>query len=787
MQLLYQEDGQFHVLSLDHKEHQDSCRLVPEEALEGHVHEPGCGHEMISCGDHYAYLVEDRLHCVKEDGICCHRRCAGPKQKIVIEGPRLAVLVHKRFNRDLKEPLLLNDAPPLWVVETEGDMPDDPIVTRVLCDGICCPSEVPIVHKVLAPLEGVLKVEVNVVLQTVKVTHVPSQIPPGALVDALNGAHLSATLTQRHWRGTGGPWYRQLPPWHLLLSVLCAFLSFLHHVPEPPGFQYLKYLGLVSVAIGIWPILKRSWAAVRRLVMDVHVLMLAATAGAIALLDFSEAGAIVALFSVADWLEKRALSRAQMAIEEMMDLQQESATVAATGRAIPASAVCVGDQLLVKPGERFPVDGVVSRGSGLVDESMLTGESRPLRKGRLDRVLGGTINAGRSPLEVEATSTSEDSSAAVLAKLVEQASMERSSTERIVESFAKWYTPVVIAVALLVAVVPVAIGLPDAVDRYVYLALVLLVTACPCALVISTPVAAICGLARGAKEGILVKGAQHLETLAGIKVVTLDKTGTITEGRFSVERCDVLDPGRAEGVSLKEMLGLAASVEACAPHPLAAAVVAHAAAKRATISRDASGLVNHEGKGAVATVGGRQVYVGNRHLVKELSPGDVAAMEAYDTMDGTACWVGIDGRLAGCIVLADHTRPKAREAVEALRRAGVKVAMLTGDNHRAAAVVAKDVGLDVAEDVRAGLLPNEKLEAVRDYKERVGKLAHVGDGVNDAPALAAADIGIAMGVAGAAAAVAAANVSLFSTDLRKLATAMELSKVPFLLLLLLLL
>ncbi|MHB9092396.1 MAG: heavy metal translocating P-type ATPase, partial [Chloroflexota bacterium] len=482
---------------------------------------------------------------------------------------------------------------------------------------------------------------------------------------------------------------------------------------------------------------------------------------------------VVFLFGLGNVLEGYTMDRARGAIRSLMELAPVEARVRRGGReaTVTAESVAVGEVVLVRPGERVPVDGRVVLGASAVNQAPITGESVPVEKSPDDEVFAGSIVEG-GYLEVEATRPYAENTISRIARLVEEAQARRAPAQRFVERFSHYYTPTVLAGAVGVALLPwLVLGQPF--DPWFYRALVLLVIACPCALVISTPVAIVSAIARAARLGILIKGGAYLEEAGRLRAVAFDKTGTLTVGRPEVTEVIPLDSLAAD-----EVLGLAAAIEARSEHPLAAAVVRRAAVApgngRVHAVSEFEALV---GRGVRARVDGRTYYVGSPRLFADLGVPIANAEPQIEQLqsDGqSVLLLGTETSLLGAIGLADRVRPGAREAVDALKRAGVaRVALLTGDNEATARAIARVVGAD---EYRAGLLPEDKVKAVADLRARHGAVAMVGDGVNDAPALAAANVGVAMGAAGTDVALETADIALMADDLGKVAVAVDLSR-----------
>ncbi len=504
----------------------------------------------------------------------------------------------------------------------------------------------------------------------------------------------------------------------------------------------------------------------------INLLMVIAAVGATAIGAWLEAALVVVLFSIGELLEGRAVDRARRELAGLISLTPETARVRRRQGdgafalieevVVPVAEVVVGDLVVVRPGERVPVDGVLREGMSAIDQAPITGESTPVDKAPGDDVFAGTLN-GQGLLLVEATTAPGDTTLDRIGKLLTEAQARKSPSERWVDSFARWYTPTVVGAAVLVAVVPPLFGVSFSTSFYS--ALALLILACPCALVISTPVAIVSALGRASAAGVLVKGGAHLEQAATIRAVAFDKTGTLTEGRPKVTAVEPLD-GDAGG-----LLTLAASLEQGSEHPLARAIV-RAAAERDLAIRPVAGFEALTGLGARGSVDGTTVTIGDPRLVDGALPAVVVdGLARLRALGQTAVVVFRDGAPVGLIGIADTLREEAVEAVAELRRLGIApILLLTGDNATTAAAVAARVGID---EVRASLLPQDKSAAITAAGPDI---AMVGDGVNDAPALAAASLGIAMGTAGSDTAIEAADVAIMGDDPRKVAGLIGLAR-----------
>jgi Zn2+/Cd2+-exporting ATPase len=536
---------------------------------------------------------------------------------------------------------------------------------------------------------------------------------------------------------------------------------------------------LATVALSIVSPFRHAMRSLARRVLDINVLMVLAVAGALALGDFVEAASVVWLFGVAEWLEARSLVRARRAIRSLVTLAPDVALVRRDGRevTVPVESVAIGELLIVRPGERVPLDGVVASGLSTVNQAPITGESWPIEKEPGEEVFAGSIN-GAGALDVRVNRASGDSTLSRIVRLVEQAQLRRAPVQTFVERFARRYTPAVAILALGLAVIPPLViggasGWSHELGVWTYRALALLVVACPCALVISTPVAFVSALTAAARAGVLIKGGAHLETLGSIRCVAFDKTGTLTEGRQQVTH--VLG---VEGVSTHGVLSVAAALESRSEHPIGRAIVDHSRGRGLDVAPGSSYRAL-PGLGAEATVDEALAVVGSHRLFHDRQLCTPALHERLDEVTGggaTPVLVGHGGAALGVIGLSDSLRDGGRELARALRAEGVtRIALLTGDTRGVANATAAAAGWDI-DEVHADLMPADKARLIETLRAANGPVAMVGDGVNDAPALAAADIGVAMGKGGTAVAVEAADVTLMSDDLAQLPYALRLGR-----------
>lgn len=563
----------------------------------------------------------------------------------------------------------------------------------------------------------------------------------------------------------------------LLVSGVLVGAALLASQWEDGGRTITAVLAGAGMLAGGWFLLPKAWRAVRRLRPDINLLVVIAAIGASVIGEWVEASAVVFLFGVAEWLEGWADRRARRATEALLELAPKVALVMREGKFVelPVDQVSVGDTIATKSGMSIPLDGVVLTGESAVNQAPITGESVPVDKKPGDPVFAGTIN-GEGSLEIKVTKTTGDTTLARIIRLVAEAQEQKAPTQRFVDVFARYYTPAVTAGALLIFLIPPLL-MDGAWNTWLYRACVLLIIACPCALVISTPVSIVAGLTALARRGVLVKGGAHLETIGRLKGLAVDKTGTVTEGKPQVLGIELLG-----SATMSQVLGVAASIDEHSAHPLAKAVVAHAQKQRISYDR-ASNYQARSGRGAEGVIDGHAYFVGNHRFAHELGVCSdsveirLAAIEAQGqsvVVVGHRPHDGCNGEVLGIIAIGDTLRPNAKAAIEALHAAGVaQVVMLSGDNQRTADFIARQVGIDEA---RGDLLPDDKVEAVKALRARHGVVGMVGDGVNDAPAMATASIGIAMGAAGTDAAIETADIALMQDELGKITETIRLGR-----------
>ncbi len=557
----------------------------------------------------------------------------------------------------------------------------------------------------------------------------------------------------------------------LVVVTLAAILLGLLAERAGAAPRLILALNVLSYVAGGFFGAKGALESLLRRRIDVDMLMILAALGAAVVDQWREGAILLFLFSLSNVLQDYAIGRSRQAIRSLLKLYPSEAKVRRNGQVniLKIDRIRPGDIVLIEPGERIPVDGIVRDGHSTVDQSPITGESMPVEKQAGDKVFAGTLNQ-QGVLDVEATQAASDTTLARIIKMVEEAQDAKAPTERFLDKFEQVYAMLILGVVGLFIVIPPALGLADFQSNF-YRAMVLMTVASPCALVISTPAAFISAIASAARNGVLFKGGAYLEAMAGVKAVAFDKTGTLTAGKPAVT--DIV-PG--EGLSEDNLLRVAASVEARSEHPLARAVV-KAANERNLHLADVSAFEAIPGRGIQAVLDGQIVNLGspsyllqNGHFPQKLAE----ARERLEAEGKTVMLAQRDGQWLGLLAMADQIRPEAKEIVARLRQNGVeRVAMLTGDNARVAQTIAAQVGVDT---VYAGLMPEDKVTALKEIEAQVGPVAMVGDGVNDAPALAAASVGIAMGAAATDVALETADLVLMGDRLELIPYAIGLSK-----------
>ncbi|KWD14967.1 hypothetical protein WM34_06825 [Burkholderia ubonensis] len=634
-----------------------------------------------------------------------------------------------------------------------------------------CPTEETLIRKKLGGMREVSALEFNLMQRMLTVEHAPgAQAAIAGAIRTLGMTPEAASADAPPSRARAEP---AKPWWPLALAGVAAIASeAASWVGLPSWLAAVLALGAV-LACGITTY-KKGWIALRNGNLNINALMSIAVTGAMAIGQWPEAAMVMVLFTIAELIEAKSLDRARNAIQGLMRLAPDTATVRdadGSWRTVEAAQVALGAIVRVKPGERIGLDGEVVGGRSTVNQAPITGESLPVEKTAGDTVFAGTINESGS-FEYRVTAVASNTTLARIIHAVEEAQGAKAPTQRFVDQFARVYTPIVFAIALLVAVAPPLVA-GGAWHEWIYRALVLLVIACPCALVISTPVTIVSGLAAAARRGILVKGGVYLEEGRKLGWLALDKTGTITHGK-PVQTDFVL---RAADVDAARVRHLAASLAARSDHPVSQAIAAAARAEGAAPFADVQDFEALVGRGVRGAIDGARYWLGNHRLVEELarcSPSLEAQLGALEREGKSVVMLIDETRVLGVFAVADTIKDTSRAAIAELHALGIRTAMLTGDNPHTAQAIARQAGID---DARGNQLPEDKLAAVEELATSgAGAVGMVGDGINDAPALARADIGFAMGAMGTDAAIETADVALMDDDLRKIPAFVRLSR-----------
>lgn len=646
------------------------------------------------------------------------------------------------------------------------------IHTSLLIGGMDCPTEEALIRDRLGKLAGIGSLDFNLMQRRLTVAHTADALD--SMLAALKSIGMEAKVQGASGLAdddtTDAPQATKWVP--LAFSGVAALLAELVYWLIGGDHWLVIVLALASIAVGGLSTYKKGLIALRNRNLNINALMSFAVTGAMVIGQWPEAAMVMVLFSLAEVIEAKSLDRARNAIKGLMDLAPEQATVRqpdGTWSSIPAKDVSLDAVIRLRPGERIALDGVVISGHSAVNQAPITGESMPIEKAEGDSLFAGTVNETGS-LEYRVSAVASDSTLARIIRVVESAQGSRAPTQRFVDQFARIYTPVVFAAALLVAVVPpLVLGLSW--YAWVYKALVMLVIACPCALVISTPVTIVSGLAAAARRGILIKGGVFLEGGRKLAVLALDKTGTLTFGKPALTDFAPLmgDPEKTRLV--------AASLAARSDHPVSSAIARSVAGPAQTLL-DVGDFAAILGRGVRGTVDGHAYYLGNHKLVEEqgLCSSEIEEKLFALEREGKTVVVLMNSTGAlGIFAVADSLRGTSRRAIARLHDLGVQTVMLTGDNDHTAAAIAREVGIDEA---RGNMLPDDKLAAIEELLARYprGRVGMVGDGINDAPALARASIGFAMGAAGTDTAIETADVALMDDDLGKIPIFIRLSR-----------
>lgn len=560
----------------------------------------------------------------------------------------------------------------------------------------------------------------------------------------------------------------------IIASVLIILLKLVFHFVNVNKYVELIAFLVPYFIIGYDILKKAVYGIFNRQVFDENFLMAIATVGAIALGEYVEGTAVMLFYQIGELFQSYAVGKSRKNITALMDIRPDYANIEVDGKLeqVDPDDVEVGSVIVVKPGEKIPIDGIVVEGSSTLNTSALTGESVPRSAKEGEEVISGCVNL-TGLLKIKTDKEFGDSTVSKILDLVENSSMKKSRSENFITRFAKVYTPAVCIGALALAVIPPVVnfvmGNSSEWSKWLIRALTTLVISCPCALVISIPLSFFGGIGGASSRGILIKGSNYLEILSKAKYIVCDKTGTLTKGVF-----EVTDVVTANSYQKEELLKLAAYAESYSTHPISKSI--RNAYNKNIDTNVISGIEEISGHGVCADIKGRKILVGNKKLMEQYGIDTTPTQSFIDKKTGTLVYVSVDGVYAGCIIISDIIKPTSAKAVKDLKKAGVKkVVMLTGDSKKVADAVGKQIGVDV---VKSELLPADKVfevEKLLDEKEKNEVLAFVGDGINDAPVLSRADIGIAMGALGSDAAIEAADIVLMDDDPSKIATAMNIS------------
>lgn len=635
--------------------------------------------------------------------------------------------------------------------------------------GMDCAEEVGLLKRELVPLVGEDSLGFDLLNRKLSVDASDSNTTPSDFEAAIKRSGLTAVLWQDTPTAISQSFWSQHQ--RTILTATSGFFALPGYVVEftataPVSAMWLtvaKAFYAISILAGCGMVFPKAWRSLVLLRPDMNLLMTVAVSGAMLIGEWSEGATVAFLFSLSLLLESWSVGRARNAISKLMDLSPPMANLKLAGgeiQTVPPAEVTVGSIVVIRPGDKLPLDGNVIAGSSSVNQASITGESVPVEKKVGDVVFAGTIN-GDGLLEVETTKIASDTMLAQIIRTVGDAQSKRAPSEMWVEKFAAIYTPAVMIAAILVFIVPPLL-LGGAWSDWIYRALVLLVIACPCALVISTPVSIVAALAAAARHGVLIKGGLFVEIPSKLRAIALDKTGTITMGKPSVVQLVPMN-----GHDEEELLLRAGALEQSSTHPLALAIVAEVNSRGYKLPV-AEQFEIIQGKGAKGTIDGKMYWLGSHRYLEERgqeTPDVHEQLEALQAAGRSIVVVGNDAHVCGFIALGDAIRPESADTIAELHRLGVeKVVMLTGDNAGTASLVSKAVGID---EVQAELLPEDKVNAVANLVERYDQVAMIGDGVNDAPALARATIGIAMGAVGSDAAIETADIALMADELAK--------------------
>lgn len=650
------------------------------------------------------------------------------------------------------------------------DNEESGMIVTLKVEGMDCADESEIIEKKMKSLAGVKNFDINLMTQQIKISYDPSFISVQDLIKAIVETGMKASLVRgREVKEKSMVWWKEKP--QMLFLFISGALIVLAFLSELLGIsQQAKLIYGLAILIGAYYPARMGFSALKTLTLNIRLLMVIGAIGAAILGFWEEAALLVFIYSLGDVLEAYAVEKARGAIRALMELVPKEALVRRNGNEIilPTEEISIGDVAITRPGEKIPVDGKVIAGISFVDQSSITGESIPVKKKIGDDVFAGTINQ-KGSLEINVTKKSSDTTLARIIHSVEEAQAKKSSYQRFAERFGKYYTPAMFVLGIGVAVIPPLLFGGDW-QSYIYRGLVVFVVSCSCGLALSVPVSVVSATANSARNGVLFKGGAYLEAAQELRVIAFDKTGTFTIGRPVVTNVVAYDT-----LSEKEILTLAGSIESRSEHPIAEAIVRKAKESEPPLL-SIGDFEAMAGLGVKARVNGSLYFAGSSRLLQEKGISLAQAQNEifrFENEGKTAVILGSEQKVLGVLAVADKLRSETGEAIKTLKSSGIKVVMLTGDNERTAKAIASQAGVD---EYLAELLPEDKVEAVKKLKERYGKVAMVGDGINDAPAMAVSDIGIAMGAAGTDVAIETGDIVLMSDDLSKIDYTLRLSR-----------
>ncbi len=788
--------------------HEESCGAHAHDHEHGsccghdhHAHEHGeacCGHEHAAPQDiDFKTLGEAsatraiyrimNMDCPMEEALI---------RKKLATVPGITGLEFNLMQRVLTVNHELPSTEPIEAALKAIDMTPEPVITQgalavFSINGMDCPVEEKLIKSKLSGMSGVLGLEFNLMTRTLKVRHEPQALP--AISAALDSLNMDARLLDAKAEKSDALPEPKIPWKKLSAAGIFAALSecfeLIHEWNAAPfGLDMSTWtIGGYSVSAGL-PLLfaviailfgglgtyKKGWLAISNFNLNINALMSVAVTGAVIIGQYPEAAMVMVLFNLSEAIEAKALDRARNAIKDLLALAPDTATALrpdGTWKEMDIREVAVGSRVRVRPGEKIALDGIVISGRSTVNQAPITGESMPVEKKNGDVVYAGSVNESGS-FEFKTTAAAANSTLARIIHAVEEAQGTRAPIQRFVDAFARYYTPAVFLVAILAAVVP-PLFLNGIWMDSLYTALTVLVIGCPCALVISTPVSIVSGMAAATRYGILIKGGIFLEQGRLLKWLALDKTGTITHGKPRQTDCI-----RTGTLDEKRIVSLAASLAARSDHPVSKAI-AQSAMEAGVVLQPVEAFAAIPGQGVNGVIDGQTWHMGNRRMVEELNQCSADLEKqilGLERQGKTVVALIGESRVQGLFAVADTVKNSSVQAIKELQKLGVKTVMLTGDNEHAAETVAKQVGVD---EFRANLLPEDKLSIIEQLEQRDGKVGMVGDGINDAPALAKAHIGFAMAAGGADTAIETADVALMDDDLRKIPRFISLSRATY--------